>query len=301
MARLFCFGLGYSARHFVAGFGARFDGVVGTVRTSDKAARLAKIPSGGPLFDTIVFDGQNASPDLETGLAQADAVLVSIPPTAAGDPVLQTFAGALRASRAAQIVYLSTVGVYGDHGGAVVDETTAPQPVSWRSQGRLAAEAAWQELGARMRVPVTVLRLAGIYGPGQNALVNLLAGRARRIVKPGQVFNRIHVADIGQAIDAAITQRASAIYNATDDEPAPPQDVVAFAAALLGLDPPAEIPFDVAARTMTPMAISFYGENKRVRNHRLKTGLGVTLRYPTYREGIRALYDAGDFRLASLS
>jgi len=188
------------------------------------------------------------------------------------------------------LVYLSTIGVYGDHDGGWIDESTPAQPAAERSRERLAAERAWQALAAARKSAVAILRLAGIYGPGQNALVNVREGRARRIVKPGQVFNRIHVADIAQAIDAALSRRADGIFNLADDEPSAPGDPIVFAAGLLGVAPPPEIPFAQAATTMTPMALSFYGESKRVRNDRLKSVLGVTLRYPTYREGLRALY-----------
>jgi hypothetical protein len=290
MARLFCFGLGYTARHFVNEFGGRFEAITGTVRTPGKAGA-----GDGPAVETMVFDGHSASRELMARLHEASAVLVSIPPSEAGDPVLLGLGGRIDAPGLAVIVYLSTVGVYGDHRGAAVDETTMPRPVSGRSQARLAAEAAWRELGGRSGVPVAILRLGGIYGPGQNALANLVAGRARRIVKPGQVFNRIHVADIAQAIGGAIERRADGIYNVVDDEPAPPQDVTVLAAKLLDREPPPEVAFADAAKTMTPMALSFYGENKRVENRKLKSELGVKLRYPTYREGIRSLYESGAF------
>ena len=159
-----------------------------------------------------------------------------------------------------------------------------------RSRERLAAEQAWQELGARRGIAVAVLRLAGIYGPGQNTLMQVASGRARRIVKPGQIFNRIHVGDIAQAIDAALARRVSGIFNVTDDEPTPPGDPIAFAAQLLGVPPPPELPFEVAAQTMSPMALSFWQECRRVRNNKLKNELGVSLLYPTYREGLSALF-----------
>jgi nucleoside-diphosphate-sugar epimerase len=296
MRTLLCLGFGYSAQHFVGNFAAGFDRVIGTTRTP-----VEPTMAGGRKVDAIVFDGHAASTELLAALAQASALLVSIPPDEAGDPVLTSLADALPPARLETIVYLSTVGVYGDHGGAMVDETTKPRPTSRRSLGRLAAERGWQDLGRRMQMPVAILRLGGIYGPGQNALVNLATGKARRIVKPGQVFNRIHVVDIGQAIAAALAGRADGIFNVTDDEPAPPQDVITYAAALAGITPPAEVAFAEAAKTMTAMARSFYGENRRVRNDKLKSALGVALRYPTYRDGIRALYDAGEFRTPSAS
>jgi nucleoside-diphosphate-sugar epimerase len=166
--------------------------------------------------------------------------------------------------------------------------------MSERSRERLAAERAWQALGARRGIKVAILRLAGIYGPGQNALIQLVRGTARRIAKPGQVFNRIHVADIAQSIDAAFARNAAGDFNVTDDEPTPTGDPIVFAAHLLGKEPPPEIPVDEAAKAMSPMALSFWGECKRVRNDRLKRQLGVSLQYPTYREGLRALFDAGD-------
>jgi nucleoside-diphosphate-sugar epimerase len=224
---------------------------------------------------------------------QADAVLVSAAPDEDGDPVL----GALHDTLAAapglrRMVLLSTIGVYGDHGGAWVDETTAPAPTHERARERVAAEQAWQAFGLQRQIPVAILRLAGIYGPGQNALVNVRLGRARNIAKPGQVFNRIHVADIAQAIDAAFAHGADGVVNVTDDAPTPPGDPIVFAARLLGIVPPPEIPFAEAVTTMTPLAASFYAENRRVRNERLKHALGVTLRYPSYREGLAALHEA---------
>ena len=181
--------------------------------------------------------------------------------------------------------------MYGDRGGEWVDEETPPNPGSARSRERLRAERAWQELGARRGTAVAILRLAGIYGPGQNALVQFARGNARRIVKPGQIFNRIHVDDIAQAIDAAFARTASGIFNVADDEPSPPGDPIAFAAQLMGVPPPPEIPYEEAAPSMSPMALSFWQECRRVRNDKLKRALGVSLRYPTYREGLRALFE----------
>jgi nucleoside-diphosphate-sugar epimerase len=291
MTALICFGLGYSAEHYLGRFGDRFTSIVGTVRSAERAA-LLDARFGGRLH-TFAFDGSLPTPEVKTAIAQADAALVSIPQTQSGDPVLSTFGDALRdAERLRSVVYLSTVGVYGDHGGAWVDEQTPPQPDMTRSRERLAAEQGWQDFGARSGVPVAILRLAGIYGPGRNALVQVARGDARRIIKPGQVFNRIHVDDIAQAIDAALTRKASGIFNVADDAPCPPGDPLVFAAQLLGRPPPAEIPFDDAAPTMSPLALSFWQDCRRVRNDKLKHELGVTLRYPTYREGLRALADA---------
>jgi nucleoside-diphosphate-sugar epimerase len=287
---LICFGLGYSAQHFVENFAEKFDRIVGTVRGAERAAALNAHPSGR--LKALIFDGSSATPDLRGAIAEADAALVSVPPDENGDPVLRACGDALaHARRLRGIVYLSTIGVYGDSGGAWVDETTPPQPGAARGRERLAAEQAWLDFGARRGIAVTLLRLAGIYGPGQNALVQIASGKFRRIVKPGQVFNRIHVADIAQAIDAAFTRQASGIFNVADDAPTPPADPIVFAAQLLGVEPPPEIPFEQAAPSMSPMALSFWQECRRVRNGKLKRELGVSLRYPTYREGLRALFN----------
>jgi nucleoside-diphosphate-sugar epimerase len=286
---LFVFGLGYSGRTFVRREGGRFDRIVGTVTSSDKAQSLA--------VDGIaarVFGSTSCDPRIADDLRDARTLLVSIPPGEEGDPTLAAYGDAIAsAPDLAWIGYLSTVGVYGDHAGAWIDEATPPKPASARSRHRLAAEKAWLVLGARARKPVQVFRLAGIYGPGRNAFVQLAAGTAKRIVKPGQVFNRIHVDDIAGALVASLDRpRAGAVYNVTDDEPAPPQEVVAYAARLAGVAPPPEVPFEEAA--LSPMARSFYGETKRVSNRLIKQELGLALRYPTYREGLAALRAAGE-------
>ena len=225
----------------------------------------------------------------------ADAALVSVPPAEEGDPVLAQFSDAIAGAPHLQsIVYLSTVGIYGDHGGGWVDETTPAAPVSERSRERLAAEQAWEALGSRAGKAVAIFRLSGIYGPSRNALVQMARGTARRIDRPGQAFKRIYVADIAKATDAAFTRHAAGVFNITDDEATPPGEPIAFAADLLGLAPPPEIPFAEAAKAMSPMARSFYAESKRVRNEKMKRELGVRLRYPTYREGLRALCGAGE-------
>jgi nucleoside-diphosphate-sugar epimerase len=292
---LICFGLGFSAQHFVEKFGQKFDRIVGTVRGAERAVVLNAHPSGrlkALVFDGSSFDGSSVAPDLRSAIAEADAALVSVPPDENGDPVLRACGDDLaQAQRLRGIVYLSTIGVYGDRGGAWVDEATPPQPGAARSRERLAAEQAGLDFGARRRIAVAILRLAGIYGPGQNALVQIARGTARRIVKPGQVFNRIHVGDIAQAIDAAFTRQAFGIFNVADDEPTPPADPITFAARLMGAEPPSEIPFEQAAPSMSPMALSFWQECRRVKNDKLKCELGVSLRYPTYREGLRALFE----------
>ena len=292
MTALICLGLGYSAEHFVKDFGAKFDQIVGTVRSAERVAALTAGNAGR--LEARVFDGKTATDELRRAIAAADAALISIPQDAAGDPVLRAFGDAFaQAPRLRAIVYLSTVGVYGDCGGAWVDEATPAKSTSARSRERLAAEAEWQALGARRGIGVAILRLAGIYGPGRSALTQVKRGDARRIVKPGQVFNRIHVGDIAQAIDAAIACRAAGIFNVADDEPTPPGEPLAFAAQLLDVPPPPEIPFAQAAPAMSELALSFWQECRRVKNDKLKRELGVRLRYPTYREGLRTLLNAG--------
>lgn len=282
VAVLFTFGHGYSAAE-TAQRGA-FPRAIGTVRTPEKAARLEAAGVEARLFGPGVAD-----PRIGEDLARASRVLISIPPTEEGDSVRAAFGEAIAASpRIESIVYLSTIGVYGDAGGGLVDEDTPPEPESARAWARLSAETQWLALGARSGKRVAVLRLGGIYGPGRNPILQLKAGTARRIVKPGQVFNRIHVADIAQAVLAAFERApAGRTYNVVDDLPAPPQDVVAYAAEVAGLEPPPEIPFEEA--DLTPMGRSFYGASKRVSNARLREELRVSLIYPTYREGIAAL------------
>src|SRR3954470_6500122 len=239
MPTLFCFGLGYSASHTIHEFGGRFDRIAGTVTTREKAAHLAAAGIGGHKVEAFVFDGTDAPTQLTAALMDAAAVLVSVPPNEDGDPVLAQFASTIAGAPQLQsIVYLSTIGVYGDHSGAWVDEDTPPAPVSERSCARLTAEQTWQALGARAGKPVAILRLSGIYGPDQNALIQVARGSAKRIDKPGQVFNRIHVEDIAQAIDAALTRRGDGIFNVNDDEPTSQGVPVAFAAELLGIAPP---------------------------------------------------------------
>ncbi|MBZ6076701.1 SDR family oxidoreductase [Microvirga puerhi] len=290
--RLFVFGLGYTARAFIRS-SLPWSRIAGTVRQSDKADRLAK--EGIVAFPLDAAD----SGQLAEEIRRADALLVSAPPAIDGDPLLARFRDAVAgAPRLAWIGYLSTTGVYGDRGGAWTDETAPAQPQSPSSQSRRAAEQGWLALGEMTGKPSHIFRLSGIYGPGRNALSNLARGAAQRIVKPGQVFNRIHVDDIASILVASLgCPRAGAIYNVGDDEPAPPQDVVTYAAALAGIAPPPEIPFDEA--DLSPMARSFYAENKRIVNRLVKDELRIRLRYPTYREGLEALYEAGEFAQAA--
>jgi nucleoside-diphosphate-sugar epimerase len=298
MPTLLCCGLGYCAAHYVTAFGARFDRIIGTSRTAERAAVLAAHPYGGSTIEMLTFDASAPSADNAAAAAAvraSDALLVSAAPDEDGDPVLRALGAALEtAPQLRHVVLLSTIGVYGDRGGAWVDETAALDPHDERARARIAAEHAWQAFGERRKIAVARLRLGGIYGPGQNALVNVRLGRARNVVKPGQVFNRIHVDDIAQAIDAALARSADGACNVTDDEPTPPGDPIVFAAELLGLPPPPAVAFADAVTAMSPLAASFYAENRRVRNDKLKRVLGVRLRHPTYREGLRALQAQGE-------
>ena len=297
---LVCLGLGYVAQHYAGLYGARFDRIVGTTRSAESAAAIGALRFGGRAMEMVVFDAAPAAPAppaLLSAIADASALLVSIAPHAGADPVLAHMREAIAAApRLGSIVYLSTIAVYGNHDGAWIDETTPLAPTLARAGDRVAAERAWAALGETRGIAVALIRVAGIYGPGASALESVKSGRSRRIVKPGQVFNRIHVADLAQIIDCAIARRASGAFNAADDEPSAPGDPIAFAASLLGVPPPPEVAFEEAKPTMSPMAQSFYADSKRVRNDRIKRALGVTLRYPTYREGLRGLKSSPDER-----
>lgn len=287
--RLVVLGMGYSARQFVEQGRARFTSVAVTVRSPEKATRLR---AGG--IEASVLSGSVADPSLLTAIQNADALLVSIPAEDGGDPALPLLGEVIRtAPRLDWIGYLSTVGVYGDHQGALVDESSDLRATSERGLRRIAAERGWLDLGAASGKAVHVFRLAGIYGPGRNQLAAIAEGTARRIIKAGQKFSRIHVEDIAGACLASLGRPdAGAIYNVADNEPAPPQDVIAFAAGLLGIAAPPEEPFERA--TLSPMARSFYMDSRQISNAKLRNRLGYVLRYPTYREGLSALFEAGE-------
>lgn len=278
MGVLLSIGHGYSAQALARRLLAQGWAVIGTTRDAGKVAGMA-----GAGVEPLLLPGS-----LAPALSRATHVLTSVAPDAAGDPVLRAHAAELRAARPEWVGYLSTTAVYGDHGGGWVDEETPLSPATARGAARVAAEAEWAGLG----LPLHIFRLAGIYGPGRGPFEKVRDGTARRIIKPGQVFSRVHVEDIAQVLEASIRRpRPGAVYNLCDDDPAPPEDVIAHAAALLGLPLPPAIAHDEAE--MTPMARSFYAENKRVRNDRIKTELGVRLIYPGYREGLAALLAAG--------
>jgi nucleoside-diphosphate-sugar epimerase len=255
--RLFIFGLGYSGLEIARLARSKGYDVTGTVTTPEKARDLG----------ALVYDGTQRI-EVDADYVVCSAPKIVLPPGI---------------EKARWLGYLSTTGVYGDRGGGWVDETTEPTPGQPRSIERLETEKEWQALGA------AILRLPGIYGPGRSAIDQVRAGTARRIDKPGQFFSRIHVEDIAGTVLTAMTKGATGIFNVADDEPAPNSDVIAHAFTLLGQPVPAAIPWEEASAGMSPMARSFYAESRRVRNDKLKRELGVTLKYPTYREGLAAI------------
>ena len=288
--KVFFFGLGYCARRLVQR--EPWIEASGTARTAEAVAALRR--EG---VEAYRFDGVEAEPGLEQALKQAEAIVVSIPPRGRAGAAVERFAAAIAAAPALRrIVYYSTIGVYGDHGGAWVDETSATLTRTARGLARLEDEARWTAAARARGAEADILRLAGIYGPGRNALVNLREGQARRIVKPGQVFNRAHVDDIAQVTKLVLTKGLPGqIWNVADEEPAPPQEVVAYAAALLGAARPRpRSRFDEAR--LSPMAREFYADNKRVSIAKAKALLGFEPAYPTYREGLKALAEAGEGR-----
>lgn len=284
--KLFCFGMGFSARLIADQLREEGWQIAGTTRNADKAKQLK---SDG--IEPFIFADDQPIADIKSALKGVTHVLISAPPGGQGDPVIHHHGGDLaRLVEGTWIGYLSTTGVYGDYQGAAVTEEDELCPSGKRGRRRVAAEKAWFDLGLRHGLCVQSFRLAGIYGPGRNALETVRSGRARRIIKPGQVFSRIHVDDIAQTVLASIKQpNCGAAYNVCDDDAAPPQDVIAHACGLLGIDPPDEE--DFATAKLSPMAASFYEDNKRVDNARIKQELGVNLRYPDYRAGLMALYD----------
>ena len=280
MNHLLCFGLGFSARALAERLSGQSWLITGTSRSAQGAAAIA---ARG--YRAFVYDGTAPlPPEALTGVTH---VLVSAPPDAAGDPVLRHCTAQLQRLAPRWAGYLSTTGVYGDRAGAWVTEDDPLSPSTERGARRLAAEQDWLATG----LPMHLFRLAGIYGPGRNQLESVRDGMARRIIKEGQVFSRIHVADIATVLEASIAApRPGRAYNVCDDLPCPPQEVIAYAADLLHVPPPPEV--DFAAAELSPMARSFYAESKKVSNRRIKSELGVSLAYPTYREGLQALLAA---------
>ena len=278
VGNLFVFGLGYSAAALTRRLVAQGWQVAGTTR----GGGWARVTAAGA--QPVIWPGGDLA-----ALAGASHLLISTAPDADGCPVLADPVArvAIAAAPLRWVGYLSSTNVYGDHGGGWVDEATPPAPATARGRQRVLAERQWQATG----LPVHIFRLAGIYGPGRGPFAKVLAGTARRIVKPGQVFSRIHVADIATVLAASMARPdPGAVYNLCDDEPAPPEDVIAEAARMLGLPIPAAE--DYATAEQSPMARSFYAESKRVRNDRIKRELGVRLAYPDYRAGLAAVLAA---------
>ena len=282
---LLSFGHGYSARALARLLAPQGWQIIGTTRD---AGNLGELRAEGA--EALVWPGTDMGP----ALARATHLLISTAPGEDGDPVLGALAEqiAANAGHIEWVGYLSTTAVYGDHQGGWVDENTPLNPATRRGRLRVLAENQWREFAKKQSLNLPIFRLAGIYGPGRGPFAKVRAGTARRIIKPGQVFSRIHVEDIAQTLAASIARpRRDAVYNVCDDDPAPPEEVIAHAARLLGLPvPPAE---DWESAEMTPMARSFYAESKRVRNDLIKTELGVRLKYPDYRTGLQALLEAG--------
>jgi nucleoside-diphosphate-sugar epimerase len=280
MGTLLSLGHGYSARALACRLQPQGWRVIGTTRDPAKAEAL-RAEGVEPLLWPA---------DLSAALDEATHILCSAAPDATGDPFLRS-APAIARSKAAWLGYLSTTGVYGDHQGGWVDETTPLTPISDRGRQRVLAETQWQATG----LPLHIFRLAGIYGPGRGPFEKVRNGTARQIIKPNQVFSRIHVDDIAQVLEASITApRPGAVYNVCDDNPCPPDEVLRHAARMLGLVDPPAVPFAAVEATMTPMARGFYQESKRVRNDRIKDELGVKLFYPDYPQGLAAVLAAED-------
>jgi len=273
LPKLFCFGLGYSALVLARRLLADGWDVAGTCQSEARASELRGSGIDAHLFERGPFP-----------LEDVTHLLSSVPPSDGGDVVLDALPADLGVN---WIGYLSTTGVYGDTGGAMVDETSPLAPTSSRSEARVDAEKGWLARNGH------IFRLAGIYGPGRSVLDRVRAGTARRIEKPGHAFGRIHVEDIAGVLTASMARPAPGeIYNVCDDESAAPADVTAYACDLLGVAPPPVVSFDEAAREMSPMALSFWRDNRRVDNSKMKRDLCVTLEYPTYREGLQAILRA---------
>lgn len=298
---ILCLGFGYSAEALAHRLLLREEGwrVIGTTRRPEKTVAMAAMG----VRPILIGDNDQGAAEaaVAEALAEAPFVLVSAGPNATGDPTLLRHGRAIdrAAERLRWLGYLSTTGVYGDHEGGWVDETAPLSPATERGRLRVEAEAAWGMRHKSYGLPLHIFRLAGIYGPGRGPFEKIRAGTARRVVKPGQVFSRIHVEDIAAALEASMRRpHPGAVYNVCDDDPAPPQDVIAHAAELLGAARPPETPFETARETMSPMAVSFYAESKKVSNARIKQELAVELAYPTYRDGLQAVLAAEEEEIA---
>jgi nucleoside-diphosphate-sugar epimerase len=289
LPHLFCFGLGFSARALASRLIREGWIVSGTCRTP--SAREELLAAG---ITAYLLDRGRPLDAAASTLAGVTDIVSSVPPDAAGDSVLDQHAQDIAACEGLRWVgYLSTTGVYGDTGGAVVAEDAALRPTSGRSRNRVAAERAWLDLHRTKGVPVHIFRLAGIYGPGRSAIDQVRAGQARRIDQPGHLFSRIHVSDVANVLRASMARPdPGRIYNVCDDMPASPADVTAFACTLLGVEPPPLVPLDDVRAEMSAMALSFWRDNRRVDNGRIKREIGVVLNYPDYRSGLQAIVAA---------
>ena len=291
LMRILLLGAGYSAQAFARAIAPEADWIAGTTREKDRFGALERAG-----IRPLHFDGSKIEPQLAEAMSEATHLVHSAAPGEGGDPLLKRLPLPLAEAmpRLEWIGYYSTVGVYGNHDGGWVDEQSECRATSRRGLARIRAERDWFAAGETAGAAVAVLRLAGIYGPGRNAFTKLESGNAQRIVKPGQLFSRIHVDDIAGFTRHLALGRTGGIFNLADDEPAPPQDVIAFAAGLMGVEPPPEIPF--AQAEMSPMARSFYADSRRVSNAKLR-GSGYTLRFPHYRDALAAMWRDGDWRV----
>jgi len=285
---LFVFGLGYSARFLCRELAAEGWIISGTCQSEEKKAELE-----AEGFSAVLFDRGRPIAGFAKRLASITHILSSVPPDKTGDPVIDEHgADILGASHLSWIGYLSTTGVYGDTKGALVDESATLHPTSERSRKRVAAEAEWWALLEERGLPVHLFRLSGIYGPGYSTIDRVRAGTAKRIRRKNHAFSRIHVADIAQVLTASIAKpHPGAAYNLCDDEPAPPADLVTYVCDLMGVAPPEEQDYDEISKTMSKMALSFWQDNRTVDNSRIKQELGVDLKYPNYREGLKAILE----------
>lgn len=276
---LLCLGFGFSARTLALQLDTAEWNITGTSRSAEGATAIRSLG-----FNAEIFDAMKSIPK------DVSHIVSSVPPDANADPVLRRFDSELgaRATSFAWVAYLSTTGVYGDHVGAWVDENTPLTPNTERGQRRVDAENYWYELHQKNHLPLQIFRLAGIYGPGRNTLLNLKDGTAKRVIRAGQIFSRIHVEDIAGILNASMAKpHPGRAYNVADDLPAPPQDVVSYGAELLGMEPPPEIAFEAA--NLSPMARSFYADSKRVSNARVKQELDYRFKFPDYRVGLKSL------------
>lgn len=289
--RLFCFGVGFSARALINHLPIADWSTGGTVRDPESAKNL--IESG---IDAVLWDGAKFSDEAKNKLLAATHVLVSVPPGETGDPVINAASDILKTSaNLTWLGYLSTTGVYGNTDGAFIDEKAPLNPSNARSERRVVAETAWLDLYKKANISVHIFRLAGIYGPGRSVFNQIAKGTAKRINKPGHAFSRIHVDDIARVLAASISKpNPGAIYNVCDNEPAPPAEVTEYACHLLDKEPPPMEGFDVIKDRMSPMGLSFWTDNRRVDNTRIRKELGVKLRYPDYRAGLQAIFAEED-------